>query len=145
MLTSALVSAGSLPLAHNAEHSPTSIIGRAGASPPSRTAGAIFVLAPYRNSLRASFYALFQFFLHGHCIYTARMHSFDRTWASQLRQSLLTQTSTAHGDPSLAAPMLITRFTLAGTGARVQATTVYCTRYAGALTQVGSLPLAHNA
>ena len=33
---------GSLPLAHNAQHSLVSIIGRAGASPPSRTAAIIF-------------------------------------------------------------------------------------------------------
>ena len=63
----------------------------------------------YRNCLRASFYAIFQFFLHWHCMHWPP-HSLERTWASQLRQSMLTRTSTAHGDPSLAAPMLTTRF-----------------------------------
>ena len=38
------------------------------------------------------------------------MHSLDRISASQLRQSMLTQPSTAHGDLSLAAPMLTARF-----------------------------------
>ena len=55
----------------------------------------------------------------------SRMHctrSIELTWASQLRQSMLTRTSTAHGDPSLAAPMLTTRFSYTrGYGARVQA------------------------
>ena len=36
--------------------------------------------------------------------------SIDRPWASQIRKLMLTQTSTAHGDPSLAAPMLTARF-----------------------------------
>ena len=60
----------------------------------------------YRNCLRASFYTLFQFFPHGRCthICTAQRSSGR---ASQLRQS---KTSTAHGDPSLAAPMLTARF-----------------------------------
>ena len=68
----------------------------------------IYFLA-YRNCLRASFYAIFLFFLHWHCMHWPP-HSLERTWASQLRQSMLTRTSTAHGDPSLAAPMLTTRF-----------------------------------
>ena len=89
------------------------IIGRAGASPPSRPSGADFLIRSfglaYRNCLRASFYAIFQFFLHWHCMHWP-LHSLERTWASQLRQSMLTRTSTAHGDPSLAAPMFTARF-----------------------------------
>ena len=90
------------------------VIGGAGASPPSRMSGSNFHYIfrsfglAYRNSLCASFYVLFQIFPHGRCTYA--LHTLERTWASQLRQSMLTQTSTAHGDPSLAAPMLTARF-----------------------------------
>ena len=54
---------GSLPLAHNAQHS--LVIGRAGASPPSRTAAIIFLIRVVRralNLLRASFSPIFQYF-----------------------------------------------------------------------------------
>ena len=56
---------GSLPLAHNAQHS--LIIGRAGASPPSRTAAIIFIIyirvvRRALNLLRASFSPIFQYF-----------------------------------------------------------------------------------
>ena len=64
---------GSLPLAHNAQHSLVIIIGRAGASPPSRTAAIIFYIFIYLyiyirvvrralNLLRASFFPIFQYF-----------------------------------------------------------------------------------
>ena len=68
------------------------VIGRVGASPPSRTTGTIFLYIylfiyifrsfglAYRNCLRASFYALSQFFPHGHCTAHALARSdFDFT------------------------------------------------------------------
>ena len=59
------------------------------------------------------------------------MHSLDRTWASELRQSMLTQTSTAHGDPSLAAPMLTARFSTSYTRSKGTGTgrAYNCTSY----------------
>ena len=100
----------------------------------------LFTRLAYRNCLRASFYA--QFFLHWHCMHWP-LHSLERTWASQLRQSMLTWTSTAHRDPSLAAPMLTTRFSYTREyGGVCTYSTVYSTCYAGALR---SLPLSHNA
>ena len=66
------------------------------------------------------------------------LHSLERTWASQLPQSMLTRTSTAHGDPSLAAPMLTTRFSYTrGYGG---ACTSYIALYTVRATQAHSHP-----
>ena len=66
------------------------------------------------------------------------LHSLERTWASQLPQSMLTRTFTAHGDPSLAAPMLTTRFSYTrGYGG---ACTSYIALYTVRATQAHSHP-----
>ena len=107
-------------------------------SPPNRTSGSNFRTSIPQLST-SFFLRVISIFPHGRCTYAApclpqhcfqhlfllrltvpsvlhdqvseTLHTLERTWASQLRQSLLTQTSTARGDPSeLAAPMLTARF-----------------------------------
>ena len=74
--------------------------------------------------------------LHAHMHWP--LHSLEQTWASQLPQSMLTRTSTAHGDPSLAAPMLTTRFSYTrGYGG---ACTSYIALYTVRATQAHSHP-----